>query len=94
MAYTQEQIEWLWKNGKMPDWAYFQQNGKTAQQNYVLATERARQRIIDNYNRQQEEARRKEDQKKQEKEIEKQIEKQLEQGIEKVLQELLKDFNK
>jgi hypothetical protein len=38
MAYTQEQIEWLWRNGKMPDWAYFQQNGKTAQENYVLAT--------------------------------------------------------
>jgi hypothetical protein len=51
MAYTQEQIEWLWRNGKMPDWAYFQQNGKTAQENYVLATERAKQRILDNYNR-------------------------------------------
>ncbi len=50
MAYTKEQIEWLWKNGKMPDWAYFQQNGKTAQENYVLATERAKQRILDTYN--------------------------------------------
>jgi hypothetical protein len=27
-------IEWLWKAGKMPDWAYYQQNGKTAFENY------------------------------------------------------------
>ena len=89
MAYTQEQIEWLWRNGKMPDWAYFQQNGKTAQENYVLATERAKQRIIDNYNRKQEETRRKEEAKKQEKQLEKDIEKQLEQSLEKVLGNLL-----
>jgi 5,10-methylene-tetrahydrofolate dehydrogenase/methenyl tetrahydrofolate cyclohydrolase len=49
MALTQEQIEWLHDNGKMPDWAYFQQNGKTAQQNYVEATRRARERIMKNY---------------------------------------------
>ena len=51
----------------MPDWVYFQTNGKSAQENYVLATERAKQRIIDNYNRKQEETRRKEESKKQEK---------------------------
>lgn len=89
MAYTQEQIEWLWRNGKMPDWAYFQQNGKTAQENYVLATERAKQRILDNYNRQQEEARRKQEIQKQEKQLEKDIEKQLEQSLEKILGDLL-----
>lgn len=89
MAYTQEQIEWLWRNGKMPDWAYFQQNGKTAQENYVLATERAKQRILDNYNRQQEEARRKQEVQKQEKQLEKDIEKQLEQSLEKILGDLL-----
>lgn len=89
MAYTQEQIEWLWRNGKMPDWAYFQQNGKTAQENYVLATERAKQRILDNYNRQQEEARRKQEIQKQEKQLEKDIEKQLEQSLEKILASLI-----
>ena len=89
MAYTQEQIEWLWRNGKMPDWAYFQQNGKTAQENYVLATERAKQRILDNYNRQQEEARRKQEIQKQEKQMEKDIEKQLEQSLEKILASLI-----
>lgn len=73
----------------MPDWAYFQQNGKTAQENYVLATERAKQRIIDNYNRQQEEARRKQEMQKQEKQLEKDIEKQLEQSLEKILGSLI-----
>lgn len=34
MAFTDEQIEYLYKKGKMPQWAYFQQNGKTAQENY------------------------------------------------------------
>ena len=73
----------------MPDWAYFQQNGKTAQENYVLATERAKQRILDNYNRQQEEARRKQEIQKQEKQMEKDIEKQLEQSLEKILASLI-----
>ena len=94
MAYTPEQIDWLWRNGKMPDWVYFQTNGKSAQENYVLATERAKQRILDNYNRQQEEARRKEDQKKQEAETQKQIEKQLETALEKALQDILGGFCK
>lgn len=73
----------------MPDWVYFQTNGKSAQENYILATERAKQRIIDNYNRKQEETRRKEESKKQEKQLEKDIEKQLEQSLEKVLGNLL-----
>ena len=34
MAYTLEQIEWLHDNGKMPDWAYYQQNGKSVQANF------------------------------------------------------------
>lgn len=27
-------IEYLHNTGKMPDWAYYQQNGKTAQENF------------------------------------------------------------
>lgn len=90
MALTQEQIEWLHDNGKMPDWAYFQQNGKTAQQNYVEATRRARERIMKNYEAQQAEAKRKAE----EKQLEKDIEKQIEKGLEKVLEDLLKGFGK
>lgn len=88
MALTPEQIEWLHDNGKMPDWAYFQQNGKTAQQNFAEATRRARERILRNYNEQQEQARRKEEEKK----LEADIEKQVEKALEKALDELLKGF--
>lgn len=34
MAYTLEQIEYLHNRGLMPDWAYYQQNGKSAQANF------------------------------------------------------------
>lgn len=34
MAYTKEQLEYLHDSGKMPDWAYYQQNEATAQENY------------------------------------------------------------
>ena len=94
MALTPEQIEWLHDNGKMPDWAYFQQNGKTAQQNYVEATRRAKEKILKQYEEQQAEARRKAEEKKLEAELEKKLEKQLEKTLEKALDELLKDFNK
>ena len=69
MAYTQEQIEWLHDNGKMPDWAYFQQNGKTAQQNYVEATRRAKEKILKRYEEQQAEARRKAEEREMEKKL-------------------------
>jgi hypothetical protein len=88
MALTPEQIEWLHDNGKMPDWAYYQQNGKTAQQNYADATRRARERIMKLYEEQQAEAKRKEEEKK----LEADIEKQVEKAIEKALDKLLKDF--
>lgn len=88
MALTPEQIEWLHDNGKMPDWAYFQQNGKTAQQNYVEATRRAKEKILKRYEEQQEEARRKAEEKK----LEDEIEKKLEKAVEKALDDLLKGF--
>lgn len=34
MAFSKEQIEYLHNTGKMPDWAYYQQNGGSAQENY------------------------------------------------------------
>ena len=45
MAYTKEQIEYLHESGKMPDWAYYQQNGATAQENYNRQKIEQRQRI-------------------------------------------------
>lgn len=93
MAYSKEMIEWLHDTGKMPDWAYFQQNGKTAQQNYAEATRRARERILQHYNEEKERARIKEEEKKLQKELEKQIEEQAEETIGRVLEELLKGFS-
>ena len=81
MAYTQEQIEWLHDNGKMPDWAYFQQNGKTAQQNYVEATRRAKEKILKRYEEQQAEARRKAEEREMEKKLEAELEKKLEKAF-------------
>lgn len=92
MSLTYEQIEWLHDNGKMPDWAYFQQNGKSAQQNYVEATNRAREHIMKLYEEQQEEARRKAEEKKMEEELSKKIEEKLEKTLEKTLADLLKGF--
>lgn len=82
MAYNKELIEHLHNSGKMPDWAYYHQNGATAQENYNRQIQAFRNRLRD---RQQE--------KQQHREIEKQIEKQLEGKIEEILEELLKDFN-
>ena len=93
MAYSKEMIEWLHDTGRMPDWAYFQQNGKTAQENYVEATKRARERILKNYYEEKERAKKKEEEKTQMKELEKQIEEQAEETIGRVLEELLKGFS-
>ena len=35
MSYTLQEIEWLHDRGKMPDWAYYQLNGKTAEENFL-----------------------------------------------------------
>lgn len=40
-----DMIEQLWKAGKMPDWAYYQQNGKTAEENYREQKARFAERI-------------------------------------------------
>ena len=79
MAYTLEQIEYLHNRGLMPDWVYYQHNGKSAQANF----NEQRKRFA-------EECRRREA----EKALEAEIEKQVEQAIEKALDELLKDFGK
>ena len=94
MALTPEQIEWLHDNGKMPDWAYYQQNGKSAQANFEEQTRKFRadciKRIQEQERRKEEERRRKEE----EKALEADIEKKAEAAIEKALDELLKDFFK
>lgn len=82
MAQNKELIEYLHDSGKMPDLAYYQQNGATAQENYNRQIRAFSNGIRD---RKQE--------KQQQKEIEEQIEKRLGDKIEETLEELLKDFN-
>ncbi len=92
MALTPQEIERLHNSGKMPDWIYYQVNGKSAQENW----EEQHRKIIERYRQREEEARKQAEQKKREKDLEKQIEKQiekeLEKTVEKVLEDLLKGF--
>ena len=51
MAFTQQEIEYYHDRGLMPDWAYYQQNGKSAEENYAAQKarilSRAREAIED-----------------------------------------------
>jgi TfoX/Sxy family transcriptional regulator of competence genes len=74
----------------MPDWAYYQQNGKSATMNLYEQTKKIKERAL------LEEQKRKEaqKQKQEEKEIQKQIEKQINEGIEKALTDILGNLAK
>lgn len=78
MSYTKEQIEYLHDIGKIPDWAYYQQNGATSQENYNRQIQAFRNRITE---RQQQEQQQEE------------IEKKIEYKLQKILEDLLKDLN-
>ena len=51
MAFSLEEIEYYHDIGLMPDWAYYQQNGKTAEENYRIwrnkRSQEFRNRIIE-----------------------------------------------
>lgn len=79
MNLTKEQIEYLHDSGKMPDFAYYQLNGKTAQVNYRLQKQALRRSMLLDP--------------KAEAEIEAEIKDQLDQLIERSIDNLLSDFN-
>lgn len=88
MAYSKETIEYLHDIGKMPDWIYYQQNGKSLQENYTnqkLKQQKQIEELLSNRHRQEEET-------KAEKELEAEIEKKVSETVENALQELLKEF--
>lgn len=88
MAYSKEIIEYLHDTGKMPDWIYYQQNGKSIQENYTaqkLKQQKQIEELLDNRRRREEEARA-------EKELEAEIEKKVSDTVENALEELLKQF--
>lgn len=78
MSHTKEQIEYLHNSGNMPDWAYYQQNRATAQENYNRQIQAFKNRITE---------------RQQQKQQQDEIEKQLEDKLEEILEDLLKDLN-
>lgn len=86
MAYSKEIIEWLHDIGKMPDWIYYQQNGKSLQENYTAQKLKQQKQIDELLNDRREEARA-------EKELQVEIEKKVSETVENALEELLKDFH-
>ena len=93
MAFSKGMLEYLHDSGQMPDWAYYQQNGKSASENLQDALLREqRQRFI----RRRQEQELAEYKRSREKEIDEELEKQLEEKLgdtlDKVLYDLLKDF--
>ena len=80
-----EYIEYLHNSGKMPDWYYYQVNGKTFSENYIeQLNKRKADRELEKYK-----ARRKAEI---DAEIEKQIEEELTPKIEAALNDLFKDW--
>ena len=77
-----EMIEYYHDRGLMPDWWYYQVNGKTAEENYIDMVNRRSLKFRDEMLREEEK-----------KELEKELEVKLEETLEKVLNDLLKDFN-
>ena len=78
MAFSKEQIEYLHNTGKMPDWAYYQQNGGLAQENYNRQKLEQSQRIT---------------QKLQEKELEEIIMKKIETILEDLFSNIISAYD-
>ena len=85
MAFTQQEIEYYHDRGLMPDWAYYQQNGKSAQENYLAQTRNIKDAAMERIREQQQ-------QEALEKYVTKMVEDKLEDTLEKVLDDLLKGF--
>lgn len=79
--FSKEQVEYLHNTGKMPDWAYYQQNGNGITENYREQKVKIDQRIIQDIERKQ-----------YGKETEKNIQESIEEIIQKSMIEILKNI--
>ena len=79
--FSKEQVEYLHNTGKMPDWAYYQQNGNDITKNYREQKAKIDQRIIQDIERKQ-----------YGKEAEKNIQESIEEIIQKSMIEILKNI--
>ena len=88
MAFSLEEIEYYHDIGLIPDWAYYQQNGKTAEENYRIQrnkrSQEFRNRIIEERFNKTASV---------EEEVQKQIEAVLPGLLEKALDEILGELN-
>ena len=76
---TKEEIEQYHNSGLMPDWVYYQVNGKTVQENYTDIIAKRDKEYSDSLN---------------ERELEESITKQIEETIDKHFDDILKELNK
>lgn len=94
MALTHEEIEWLHENGYMPDWAYYQQNGKSATMNLHEQSKKIQEQALQLKKMREEAIKAKREQEKQEKQFQKQVDKELNEKIQKTLTDLLGNLAK
>ena len=83
MSLSNYDIERLHNSGKMPDWYYYQVNGKSIEENYAEI-----------YNKRQKEIQEQLEQERFDALLEKEIDRQLPDIIEKALKDLFKGFSK
>ncbi len=92
MALTPQEVERIYRSGNMPDWVYYQTNGKSPQENW----EEQHRKMYESIRARLAEERRQAEEKKRQKELEAELEKQLEEklgkALDKALDDLLKGF--
>lgn len=91
MSFTAEQIEYYHDSGKIPDWIYYQINGKSAQENYNIQKRKQQKEIMEQL---QTRRRRREQEAKEQRELEAEIERKACEMAEKAIEDILKDFLK
>lgn len=74
-----QMIEYYHDNGLMPDWWYYQVNGKSAEENYIDIVNKRYRKYRDEVSL-----------KREQEELEKQAEEELEKTLEKALDDILK----
>lgn len=72
------QLERDYRLGKVPDWVYYQMNGRSAMENYIEIKDKQHKAFM-------EELKQRQTQKAQDKQMEQEIEKRVEQEVEKLL---------
>lgn len=88
MAFSKEEIEYYHNNGLMPDWIYYQQNGKTAQENYADIMRKRQAYFKQLMEARSRRAREAQEQKK----LEAELEKKAYEVAEKAIEDIFKDF--